>query len=323
MVTQEQIIEAITENPELVSAILPTIQTTDAVKNLITAQANSVYQAKIGDEVRSIHEQYDNDLFEVLGERPGQKDGQKQKTYDKMKEIFGELKDLRGVKDSLSKDAKVVELTSQIEKLKAEGGGSFIKEQFDTAKANWDELESGYKSKIQTLSDSQTSYQKQGPINDALSQIKFTPETPESVKKMVIESARQQLLDSSELRDGALALLGKDGKVLMNADSALMTPLEFVMSMDAIKDISLKANDKNGGGANTTIEGGIITTSVEGKDVKKLNIPQGSVKSKVQFQKVTEKALTDAGFTVRDKEWTALKDQAYIEHKVGELPREV
>lgn len=321
-ITQEQIIEALKKNPAFIGGILPTIQESEVVKKMVNTKATAIYEAKIDDKVKEIHTQYDNDLFEILGERPGQKDGAKQKTYDKLKEVYTELKKLRDTKDSLNKDAEVAKLKGEIETLKSEGGGKQIQEMFDQAKLKWDALETEYKDKLSNLESSQETYMKEGPINEALSKITFTPETPESVKKMVLDSARQQLVSSSELRDGKLVFVDKDGKVVLNSKYDPIDAFEQVMSLEAVKDISLKKDDPKGGGADPKIEGGIITTSVEGKDVKKLNIQPGSFKSKSEFITVSEKALTDAGFTMRDKEWDELKNQAYADHNVKDLPRQ-
>jgi len=323
METLEQVIEALKKNPDWIGGLMPTIQESEVVQKLINNKANVIYQSKIDDEVKAIHTQYDNDLFEILGERPENKDGKMQKSYDKLKEIYTELKGLRGQKESLTKEAEVQRLQGEIEKLKTEGGGKQIQEMFDQAKAKWEELENGYKEQIGGLETSQNTFLKEGPINEALSQIKFTPETPESVKAMVLASAKQQLLDSSELREGKLVFLDKDKKVVLNSKYEPMGALDQVMSLEAVKDISMKVDDKKGGGADPKIDGGIITTSVEGKDVKKLNLAPGSFKSKSEFITVAEKALTDAGLTMRDKEWDSLKNEAYKDHKVADLPTSV
>lgn len=321
-ITQEQIIEALKKNPTFIGGVLTSIETSDAVKAMMESKGNAIYQEKFDSEISGVHKKYDDDLFEILGERPSMKDGNKQKTYEKLKEIYGELKTLRGQKDSLNKEGEVIRLKSEIEKLKNEGGGKQIQEMFDQAKAKWEGIENEYKAQIEGFQGKETTYLKQGPINEALSQIKFTPETPESVKKMVIDSARQQLISASEIREGKLVFVDENKKVALNAKYEPMGALEKVMSLEAVKDISIKVDDSKGGGADPKIEGGIITTSVEGKDVKKLNIPPGSFKSKSEFIQVSEKALTDAGFTVRDKEWTSLKDQAYTDHNVKDLPRQ-
>jgi len=115
----QEIIEAFKANPTLIEGVLPTIVETEIGKTFIENKSKVIYESKIGDEVKKIHDMYDNDIFESLGVRAGTKeDGSKEKTYEFAKKLYGELKDLRGQKDSLSKDAKVKELEGQIELLK-------------------------------------------------------------------------------------------------------------------------------------------------------------------------------------------------------------
>ena len=107
----QEIIEAFKANPTLIEGVLPTIVETEIGKTFIENKSKVIYESKIGDEVKKIHDMYDNDIFESLGVRAGTKeDGSKEKTYEFAKKLYGELKDLRGQKDSLSKDAKVKEL---------------------------------------------------------------------------------------------------------------------------------------------------------------------------------------------------------------------
>lgn len=320
-ITKEQIIEAFKSNPDLITGVMPTLEESEVVKSIINNKVDSIYKLKIDEEVKNIHKKYDDDLFEILGERPGQReDGTKEKTFEKLKNLYGELKGLRGRKEGLTKEAEVQRLMGEIEKLKSGSGAEQVQQMFDQAKTQWGATEDGYKDQIKGLEDSRTSHLKETPINQALSQIKFTPETPESVRKMVMQTVKEQLKANSELRDGKLVFLKEDGQISLNGKYEPMTAFEKMMTMESIKDISLKEDSQKGGGADPTIEGSIITTSVEGKDVKKLNLTPGSFKTKSDFITVSEKALTDAGFTVRDKEWDTLKTEAYKEHKVSELP---
>lgn len=320
-ITQEQIIEAITKKPELINGILPTVTNSEVGKTLIENKANLIYQDKIGEEVKRIHQQYDDDIFSTLGERPGTgEDGQKQKTYDYAKKLYTELKELRGQKDSLSKDAKVVELQTKIDQLTKDGGGSHIQSIFDQAKATWETEKQTYLKQINDSKSENETFQKKTEIQNAISRLKFNPDTPESIKKMVISNVENQLVNSSKLENGKLVFLDTEGKPVL--DPTTYTPKDafgMVSSMDAIKDISLKEN-KGGGGATTEIHGSIQTTKVEGKDAKKLILPEGSFKTKIEFQSVAEKALIDSGITRRDPQWDTLKTEAYKEYKVSELP---
>lgn len=322
-ITVEAVVEAIKTNPELVSGILPTIQETDVVKNLINNKAEVIYKDKIGDEVKNIYSQFDNDAFSIIGEKPQVDENGRatQKTYDFFKEKLTELKNLRGQKDSLNKDTKVQELLGQIENLKQEGGAKHVQEVFDAAKQTWETERQDLISKLEQSKGATIDFQKKTAINDAIRQIKFNPDTSESIRKMVIENAERQLISNSKFEDGKLIFTDAEGKPAIDtATYQPKTALQMLTSMDAIKDISLKDGGKKGGGAKPTITGSIQTTSVEGKDTKKLVLPEGSFKTQEEFVQVSEKALMESGISKRDPNFDRLQVEAYKELKVADLP---
>lgn len=319
-INKDNFAEAI-KTDEFKNVLMPLITETEGVKTIVTNKAEAIYKDRIDDEVKKIHTQYDDDMFDILGERPGSKDGTKQKTYDKMKELLTDLKELRGKKDSLTKEAEVQRLQGEIEKLKKEGGASHVQAIFDQAKLDWEKKENDYKEQIANSSKSNEDYKKRTEIQTGIQQIKFNPDTPESVKKMIIENVEKSLIESSKFENGKLIFVDKDGKPLLNSKYEPKSPTEMLMSLDAIKDIALKADDnKGGGGADPKIEGSIQTTSVDGKDTKKLILQEGSFKTKNEFQTVANKALMDAGISKSDENYLLLMDQAYKDYKVAELP---
>lgn len=321
-ITFEQIIEAIKKDATIVGKLLPAIQEDNAFKTLIENRANVIFKEKIDEEVRKIHSQYDEDIFTILGERAGTgDDGQKQKTYDLAKKLYKELDELRKQKDSLSKDEAVKKLESEIQRLKTEGGGKHVQEIFDAAKAQWESEKTSLLDQITKGKSENESFRKQTEIKTAIGRLKLSPDVPESVKKMVLENVEKQLVSASKFEDGKLIFLGEDGKPLI--DSTNYQPKEafqVLADLDAIKDISLKENGGGGGGASTKIIGSIQTTKVEGKDTKKLILPEGSFKNQSEFIKAAEKALLDSGITRNDKDWDKLKNEAFVEHKVDTLP---
>ncbi len=321
-ITIEQISEAIKTNPTLIEGILPLVQETEPVKNLITNKANLVYQERFGEEIKNVHEKYDNQLFEKLGVRTGTKeDGSKQKTYELLDVALDELKTLRTQKDSLSKDVKVIELEGIIEKLKQEGGGKHIQEIFDQSRASWDTEKTNYLKQIEDIKSENETFQKRTEIKSAIAKLTFNPDTPDSIKQMVLRNVENDLIASSKIQDGKLIFIDKEGKPIIEQSNHLpKDAFQMISSMESIKDISLK-EENGGGGADKTITGSIQTTTVEGKDTKKLMIPEGSVKTKEQFATVSKQALLDSGITMRDPLWNKLKDQAYIELKVSEMPQ--
>jgi hypothetical protein len=301
---------------------LPLLTEIEPIQNIVSNKAEMIYKDKIDDEVKNIHSQYDNDMFSILGERPGQTDdGQKEKTYAKTKQLFAELKDLRSQKDSLTKDAKVAELTSQIEELKKSGGAKHVQDVFDQAKADWTGRETELKNQIKEATTNNLDFKKRSVIQSAIQQIKFNPDTPESIKKLVISQAESQLIKNSKFEGDQFIVLKDDGKPSLNSKYEPKSAFEALMTFDGIKDIALKADDKKGGGgADPIIKGSIQTTSVDGKDTKKLIIPEGSFETKLEFQKVADQALINSGISKSSEDYVRLKDQAYKDLNVSELP---
>lgn len=317
----QQIIDAIKETPALVVGILPTIQETDAFKTLFDNKVDVEYKAKIHDEVKKIHEQYDNDMFEILGVRPDVVDGKKQKTYDKLKELLTDYKGLLGKKDSLTKEAEVLRLQGEIDKLKKEGGAKHVQEVFDKAKKAWEEKESEYNNTIKDLESGSTVFKKEVEIGKAIQGLKLNPDTPDSIKTMAINAAKAELIKNSEFRDGKLVFLDDKGEPIIDtATYQVMSPEGMLANVAAIKDISLKDDSKPGGGADPKIEGSIITSTIEGKEVKKLNLVAGSFTTKAEFADMTEKAMLAQGITRSDPDWQTLQNAAYKEYDVSKLP---
>lgn len=320
-ITKDNIAEMI-KDPTFISDILPAITSSEVVTTLIDNKSDATYKAKIGEEVSNIHKQYDDDMFEVLGMRPGNnEDGTKMKTYKYIKDVlYKELKSLKGQKESLTKDAEVIKLNGEIEVLKKGGGIAHIQGIHDSAIEAWGIKEKGYLKQIQDAGTNSETFQKKTAIVSALNQIKFNPDITESIKKMVLDNAEADLIKNSKFVENKLVFLKADGTPAVNDEYKPKSAFESLMSMEAIKDISLKADNKKGGGADATIVGSLKTVTIEGKDVKSIILPEGSFKTKTEFNNEITKALLASGFTRRDDEWNDLSKKAYLEHKVSKLP---
>jgi hypothetical protein len=321
-ITKEQIQEAITKDPTIIEVILPTVIESEVGKKLVENKANLIFTEKIGEEIKKVHQRYDEDLFEVLGVRAGTgEDGAKEKTYEVARKMYGQLKELQGQKESLSKDVEVQRLTGEIEKLKLEGGGKHIQGVFDQAKLQWETERQGFVKQIGDTKTETESFQKRTDIKSALNQLKFNPDTPESVKTMILTNVEESLIKNSKFENGKLVFVDPEGKPIINQTSyEPKNPLEMLMSLDAIKDITLKDDKKPGGNAQAEIHGSIKTISIEGKDEQSLILPEGSFKSRSEFNEVAQKALLDSGVTRKDPRWNALLNKAYKENKVDTLP---
>lgn len=316
-----EITAALDGNQDLLNGVLGHVLDTDKGKEVITNKADVIYKAKINDEVSAIHKKYDDDMQELLGERPGTLDGgAKQKTYDKIKELYGELSDLRKTKDSLTKDAEVQKLNDEIAQLKKDGGGAHWEKTYNTDKEKWLAERETLQTEVKTAKDDATNLRKTADIDKALIGLTFTEEYPESIRNTMIETARTKLLNQSKIDGDKIVYLDEKGNAITGKDFAPMGAGELLGTH--LKDILKKENNTGGGGAPETVKGSIATTSIDGKDVKKLNLQEGSFKTRMEFGTMAEEALLKSGVTRNDNDWDKLKNEAYDRYNVSELPRQ-
>lgn len=320
----QAILDALKENPSLIEGVLPTIVESEKGKEAINNRVNAQVKDKVDEATRNIYQNLDNDMETILGRRPKRlENGDKEKTYDVIKGIYKDLKELEDKKDSLNKDAEVKRLNDKIEELKKEGGAATVQAYFDAAKEQWTEEKTNLKNQLEKLQGDNEASLKGYQIDAALAGLKFAPEIPESMINIAKANVREQLLSKSQLDNGKIVFLGNDGKPLM--DKTSYNPLsasEMIKGLDIVKDIIITDDkSKGGGGADPNFKGGVQTIKVQGKDdTLKLVFPEGAIKSKTQFQDVAEKALIEKGITRENPQWDELKTEAYKEYNVSELP---
>lgn len=307
-ITKEDVIAYLAEEGN-VTELIPTIVEHAALKPVIENKVKILYEKGIADEVRNIYSKADADMEAILGERPETLDGGgRKKTYDKNKELYQELAELRAKK-------------AEFEKAPAKGDDPKLQELFDTAKATWEKKEAELIATIKEKDGANVDFIKKSFITQELANIKFDPNTPESVRKLVLKDAETALMASSALNEtgDGLVFTGEDGKVIVNDKYAPSTTKDMIDGFASIKDISLK-DTKGGGAAPTKVNGGVITTNVEGKDTKKLTLPAGVIKSKSAFMDLADKTLLANGVDRNSDDFQRLKNEAYVEYKVADLP---
>lgn len=319
--TQEQIIEAISSNPEIEGAVTQHVINTEKGKEIINNKATAIYGQKIGDEVKNIHSRYDQDAFEILGEKPATaEEGGKVKTYDFIKSKLSELKQLREQKGSLNKDAEVQRLNQEIERLKTEGGGKHWEQTFTTAKTEWEQKEADYQKKLEDLNKGIYSTTVENNINTAKAGLKFNPDVPESAINALYGSVKSDLIANSKKDGDNIVYLKPDGSAILNAEYKPASADEILK--ERMKDVLLKKVDNPGGGAQDKIVGSIKTTQVEGKDDQQsLVLDTTKFKTRQEFMKVVDETLKAEGIAKSNPRYKQLADKAAIDYKAIELPR--
>jgi hypothetical protein len=317
-----EITAALEGNAELLNGITSFVLDTDKGKEVITNKAESIFQTRISDEISGVHSQYDNDAFDILGEKPKVlDDGKKQKTYDFLKERLTELKTLRGQKDDLNVDAQIIKLNAQIEDLKKNGGGAHWEQTFNTEKAKWKTEREDLIKQATSAEGNIANFQKKSDIEAGLRGLKFNDDVPEAARKALVDNVVNNLINNSKIEDGKVIYLDDKGGVINDNEYKPQSAAGILKN--SLKDILKNENTDGGGGAPTTITGSIETTKVDGKDdVKRLILQEGSFKTKTEFLAKAEEALLKAGITrTNTKDWDALKNEAYKRYQVGNLPR--
>lgn len=315
-----EITQALSENAELLTGVTAHILDSEKGKEIITNRADTIYQERIGNEVSEIHKRYDEDMFSILGERPGSlEDGSKQKTYDKIKSLYGELAELRKQKDSLNKDEAIKALNAQIEDLKKNGPGAHWEQTFNTEKTKWQSEREQLLARAEEAENKIVTFKKRTDIEAGLRDLKFNEDVPEAARKALVNSVVNGLVQNSKIDGDKIVYLDENGAQINDNEYKPMTASGILK--DALKDILKNENTDGGGGAPKTVKGSIETTSVEGKDVKKLVLQEGSFKTKSEFLAMAEEALLKSGITRGNSDWDALKNEAYNRYNVSQLPR--
>lgn len=201
---------------------------------------------KLKDRVSEIHQQYDNDLYEITGKRKAPN----QKTYNFLKEIISDLQE--SAKNAPELQKTIDELKESIKN----GAGSeqikkdleSIQKQFADSKKEWDEE----KSKLIT---SQQRMQLDNELDKAMVGLKFKDSIPENVRAVMVRTVKDNLINSAKIVDGQLIFIDKEGATLRNQENALNPFTAEEMLKDQLKDILGEERKITGTGVKPEIKG--------------------------------------------------------------------
>lgn len=316
--TQEQIVEALSSNEELLTGVATHVIATEKGKEILNNEASLIFEQRIGPKTKEIYDTFDNIAFQALGQKPQEIDGKMQKTSEFYSSLVDELKQLRSQKDSLTKDAEVQRLTSEIERLKTEGGGKHWEQTFNTEKSKWETREQELTQKIQELENGAYSSSVKNQIARAKSELKINPDVPKEAVDALFATVEADLVKNSKKDGDKIVYLNADGSVIVNAERSPDDAKGILSKRMA----SVLLNDNpSGGGADEVITGSIKTTKVEGKDDEQSLVLNGKFETKLEFNKVASAALKDEGVLKSDPRYKALLDKAYKDYNVKDLPR--
>ena len=234
---------------------------------------------EIGDRVRKVHQNYDENIFSLTGKRRSAE--QKGDSTEFLKTVIGDYKSFE-VKIS-EHEKQVSDLKEQIKNntgdeqlkkdlLSAQNDLGNIKKLYSDEKDIWKE------EKTKLLSSHERARLENG-LDRSLMGIKFKDGITDNVQRVVVEAVKNELLEMAVMVDGKMLFKDKDGNTLINKDNAMnpFTPEEMLKSK--LKDIIDEGRKIQGTGVDPKI--------TEDKDGKKtVNfVPSDSVKTKDDLHK--------------------------------------
>lgn len=311
----EVIKSAVAEKPELLDNLTSFVLESEKGKAVISSKADLIFKENLGSHVSEIYKKDDESIFEILGVKPKvYEDGTKQKTNELKEQLFKELKTLKAKEGSLEKDAKVAELTAQIEHLKKDGAGKLWETTFNTEAEKWKLKEEGYLKTIEEANLGATDIKKQYDLERGLRDFKYKENLPKSVIDTIIKSEVEKLKTNSKVENGVVIYLDEKGAQISNAEYEPESSLNILKV--ALKDILADTDSSSGGSADLRI--GSLASNSEGK--KTITLPVNSFKTQVEFTEVSQKAMLNSGIVKNSPEWIELGTEAHKKYKVSEMP---
>lgn len=290
----------------------------DAIVTLSVNDENTVIGKKVGE----IHGQYDIDVESTVG--VPKKQGEK--SYDYVKRVLNDFKTKMASLNDLN--TKITTLTSEKEALEAkikEGSGDAVLKQqltdantkliqlqqmYDTDKATFEANKAKYDSDIQNLHVNHA-------IDTALTGLKFKATIPESAQKILISTAKAEILTAykpefitDQLGNKTLVYRDQNGNLMNNPQNALNPFTTQELISNKLKDVLDFGVQKPGTGTRVPNVAPIVSA----------NIDLTGVKTQVEADKAIETHLMAQGFTRDSADFATKSIEIRNELEVAKLP---
>lgn len=228
---------ALTANPALLEHVRPGL-TKLGITPYTTAEFDTALGTKIGEKTSEIHSAYDKDIQALTGETKGGTE----KSYEYLKRAVGTVLTARQTK------------IAELEKTIAEGSGDA------TMKAQLEQLQKKEEQAQKDIKDRDTKlFQKDVAldIRDGLRSLKFDGSVKESLRKLAIDNATNNIMALATTETDAAGNQSiryvRDGKVLLD-DKGQAATAEFLLTKE-LADV-LDAGQPGAGGGGTGGAGG-------------------------------------------------------------------
>ena len=214
---KEEAIKKINESDTEDFQVFSTEEHTTYLDNFAKQNVDS----KLAEEVRKIHNRYDDDLFELFGERKPTNE----KTYNFLKRKVSETKEQ--AKTAETYKSKIDELTKALEN---NTGDEQLKRDLATVKKAYEDEKKSWSQKEQEFATKLDTYKLETELDKGLTGLKFSDSVPEDVRSVFIANVKADLIKSAKIVDGKMIFVGEDGNTLVNKDNALnpYTPSEML-----------------------------------------------------------------------------------------------
>lgn len=298
---------------------------TDAQFTAIATMSQNDENTVIGTKIGALHGQYDADILSITGIKKN--DGEK--SYDYAKRVLGEYKSQ--ITSTATIQAQLANANKEVEKLKqklADGAGDEqLKQQLKDSKAQVAQLqkqltdkEAEFKKNIAELEKANLDTRVDFAFEAATANLKFKDGITDAVKKILLDSAKAEILAKGTpdfIDDGkggkTLVFRGTDGNVINNPKNNLnpYTINDFVAE-SSIKDVLDTTKQQPGGGT------GPLTQHQQQPGATILDF--SNIKSQVDADKAIENYLLSNGLTRDSVEFAEQSMQLRADNKVSELP---
>lgn len=296
---------------------------TDAQLTAIATMSQNDENTVIGTKIGALHGQYDADILSITGVKKN--DGEK--SYDYAKRVLNEYK--TQIASTATIQAQLANANKEVEKLKqklADGAGDEqLKQQLKDAKAQVTQLQTQLTTKEEEFKKNLAELEKKNletrvdfAFETATSSLKFKDGITDAVKKILLDSAKAEVLAKGTpdfIDDGKgskkLVFRGTDGNVLNNPKNNLNPyTIEELVAESSIKDVIDAGRQQQGGGTKP-----VVTTSPNATILDFSNI-----KNQVDADKAIEAHLLANGLTRDSVEFAEQSMQLRVDNKVSELP---
>lgn len=314
--TLAEIKEAVKANPSLAKeiAVWATGDTQEG-KELLQNYAKAEVEKAVKENTAEIYTNIDNDLFEALGVRKKND----QKTYDFLKKIAGEYKELKDKADKLNNDEKVKELEQQIKKMQDEGSvNEHWKKIYDEAVSKWEKEKKEITDKLTAKETEFLHAQIEADLRSGLSTLTLRDDVPKEAIDALVKVETEKVLKGAKIIDGKVVYHKEDGSPYLNDEYKPITSKEIWGK--ALGTLIKSDEPRGGGGANPKIESGKVVKTGEGDNATiKLVLDTKSFSTKREFNERADDALRKQGIAVGSKEYNDALVGAYKEYEVDKL----